>query len=136
MLLVQRVLDWGPAQATVAATPQAEAWYAEQGAMPAWMGIELIAQAIAAHVGLLARLQGKPPRKGLLLGTREYRATLPRFAAGAELRVTALQCFIDASGLGSYHGSIRLAEAEVASASVTVFEPPDFDAFLAQAVGR
>ena len=40
---------------TAHATVRSDAWYADaDGAMPAWIGIELMAQAIAAHVALLA----------------------------------------------------------------------------------
>ena len=41
MLLVERVVAWDAQHAVVAATPQADAWYAEDGAMPSWIGIEL-----------------------------------------------------------------------------------------------
>ena len=130
MLLVNRLVAWDAQQAVVAATPQAGAWYAEEGAMPAWIGIELMAQAIAAHVGLVARSHGKPPKAGVLLGTRQYRATQPRFGAGTELIITARMTYRDESGLGAYDSAITLNGAEVAAASVNVYEPPDFAAFL------
>jgi predicted hotdog family 3-hydroxylacyl-ACP dehydratase len=135
MLLVDRVVAWDAQHAVVAATPKADAWYAEDGAMPSWIGVELMAQAIAAHVGLVARSQGKPPKAGVLLGTRQYRATQPRFAAGAELIVRAHLTYRDESGLGSYDSTITLGDAEVAKASVNVYEPPDFAAFLKEQLG-
>lgn len=48
--------------------------------MPAWFGIELMAQAIAAHVGLLSMRDGNPARPGVLLGSRKYEAHTPAFA--------------------------------------------------------
>jgi predicted hotdog family 3-hydroxylacyl-ACP dehydratase len=135
MLLVERVVAWDAQHAVVAATPQADAWYAEDGAMPAWIGIELMAQAIAAHVGLVARSQGRPPKAGVLLGTRQYRATQPRFAAGAELIVRADLTYRDDTGLGSYDSTIMRGDAEVAKASVNVYEPADFAAFLQEQLG-
>jgi predicted hotdog family 3-hydroxylacyl-ACP dehydratase len=132
MLLVERVVAWDAQHAVVAATPQANAWYSDDGAMPCWIGVELMAQAIAAHVGLVARSRGQPPKAGVLLGTRQYRATQPRFAAGVELIVTARMTYRDDSGLGSYDSTITLGDAEVARASLSVYEPPDFAAFLEQ----
>jgi predicted hotdog family 3-hydroxylacyl-ACP dehydratase len=132
MLLVERVVAWDAQHAVVAATPRADAWYSEQGAMPSWIGIELMAQAIAAHVGLLARSHGRPPKAGVLLGTRQYRATQPRFAAGAELLISARMTYRDETGLGSYDSTITLGDAQVAKARVNVYEPPDFAAFLRQ----
>jgi predicted hotdog family 3-hydroxylacyl-ACP dehydratase len=135
MLLVDRVVAWDAQHAVVAAIPKPDAWYSEEGAMPSWIGVELMAQAIAAHVGLVARSHGKPPKAGVLLGTRQYRAMQPRFAAGVELLVTARMTYRDESGLGAYDSSITLHGAEVATASVSVYEPPDFAAFLAEQLG-
>jgi predicted hotdog family 3-hydroxylacyl-ACP dehydratase len=134
MLLVERVVAWDAQHAVVAATPRADAWYSEDGAMPSWIGIELMAQAIAAHVGLVARSHGKPPKAGVLLGTRQYRASQTNFAAGAELMISARLTYRDESGLGAYDSAIALNGAEVATASVNVYEPPDFAAFLRQQV--
>jgi predicted hotdog family 3-hydroxylacyl-ACP dehydratase len=135
MLLVERVVAWDAQHAVVAAVPKADAWYSADGAMPSWIGIELMAQAIAAHVGLVARSHGKPPKAGVLLGTRQYRATQPRFAASAELIITARMTYRDDSGLGAYDSAITLRGAEVATASVSVYEPPDFAAFLEEQLG-
>jgi predicted hotdog family 3-hydroxylacyl-ACP dehydratase len=132
MLLVERVVAWDAQHAVVAATPKADAWYSDNGAMPSWIGIELMAQAIAAHVGLVARSHGKPPKAGVLLGARQYRASQPCFAAGAELIVSARMTYRDATGLGAYDSTIALDDTVVATANVTVYEPPDFAAFLKQ----
>ena len=40
--------------------------------VPAWAGIEYMAQAIGAYVGICARLAGEPIKLGYLLGTRRY----------------------------------------------------------------
>ena len=136
MLLLERVLAWKEDWVAVSATPKPSTWYAEPRGMPSWIGIELIAQAVGAHVGLLARSRGEPPRKGVLLGTRAYRSRLSWFPFGEPLTVEALLTFHEQAGLGSFDGTIALAGAEVARASVTVYEPEDFDAFLANAAGR
>ena len=80
MLLLDRVISWDREHVAVVATPSSAGWYAEAGGMPAWIGVELMAQAIAAHVGLLARSMGKAPKNGVLLGARAYRASLARLA--------------------------------------------------------
>ena len=130
MLLAERVVSWDGEHAAVAATPRRGAWYAEDGEMPSWIGIELMAQAIAAHVGLIARSQGRPPQRGVLLGTRQFRASRTRFPAERELLIKARVSYRDESGLGSYDATIDLDGAEVAAANVTVYEPADFEAFL------
>jgi len=133
MLLLDAVMDWDADSATATARVQADSWYAaDTGAMPSWIGIELMAQTIAAHVGLSARSQGRLSKPGILLGTRAYQATMSHFPAGALLRVKASLIFRDASGLGAYNCVIMLDDNPVATATIKVYEPEDFNAFLMQ----
>jgi predicted hotdog family 3-hydroxylacyl-ACP dehydratase len=45
--------------------------------VPAWVGIEYMAQAVAAWSGARARAGGGSPRIGYLLGCRRYEASVP-----------------------------------------------------------
>ncbi len=133
MLLIDHVLACGPEGIRVAARVDGGAWYADMdGAMPAWIGIELMAQAIAALVGLTARDQGLPPRRGLLLGTRAFTASVPSFARNAALVVAASEVFQEANGLAAFDARIELADETVAEATLKVFEPADFKSILDQ----
>jgi len=102
--------------------------------MPAWLGVELMAQAVAAHVGLSGWRDGKPAKPGVLLGCRRYQSKVARFPPGAALRVAARLAYRDESGFGAYHCTIADERAELASATLKVYEPPDFEAFLRSAV--
>jgi predicted hotdog family 3-hydroxylacyl-ACP dehydratase len=136
MLWLGRVLAAADDSLEAEATVPSEAWYAHDGAgMPAWLGIELMAQALAAHVGLRGWRAGKPPKPGVLLGCRAYRAAAPSFAPGAALRVSARLSYRDESGFGAYECTIRSASAQLASATLKVYEPVDFAAFLESARG-
>ncbi len=131
MLLLDRVLACDAEAVTAERTVSPGAWYSDDsGAMPAWIGIELMAQAVVAHVSLRARLAGRPPKKGVLLGTRSLTSTRPAFAAGEVLAITAHLVFRDDSGLGAYDCDIAAGGSVVAAATLKVFEPADFDAFL------
>jgi predicted hotdog family 3-hydroxylacyl-ACP dehydratase len=135
---VMRLLDGvSAADATsieALATVPAEAWYLdERGAMPAWIGIELMAQAIAALAGLEGRRQGRPPRPGVLLGTRAYRAKAGSFPRGERLRISVRLSDADESGFGAYACEIRGAAGPLAEATLKVFAPPDFAAFIQSA---
>jgi predicted hotdog family 3-hydroxylacyl-ACP dehydratase len=133
MLLLARMLAADDEVATCEAVPDAEAWYAHtDDTMPAWIGIELMAQTIAAHVALIARRAGKAPRPGVLLGTRAYRADVDRFPAGQPLQVTARLTHRDAAGLGAYDCTLADGGGTVlATAAITVYEPEDFAQFIA-----
>ncbi len=94
------------------------------GGMPAWVGIEYMAQAVAAWSGARARGGGGSPRIGYLLGSRRYEAHVPAFEAGAALRVHA-QCELTAdNGLGLFDCRITQGERVLASGRLSVFEPP------------
>ena len=133
MLLLDRVFSENEKSIVAGTTVPEAAWYLdEQGGMPAWIGIELMAQAIAAHAALRGRLNGKPPKRGVLLGCRAYRARTPRAPAGALLKVVANLTLFDESGLGAYDCSIESNSEEFAAATLKVFEPEDFEAFMNQ----
>jgi len=131
MLLLDSVVSADERSIVANATVREAAWYLdEQGGMPAWIGIELMAQAVAAHAGLRGRLEGKPPGRGVLLGCRAYRARVPRAPAGAVLKVSAKMTLVDESGFGAYDCMIEHGAAEFAAATLKVFVPGDFEAFM------
>lgn len=131
MLLLDRVIAFENESTTAEYTPCDDAWYAdEQGNMPAWIGIELMAQAIAAHIGLLKRREDAPLKQGALLGTRSYRSMVPSFATNKMLHIQAIMSYRDASGIGAYDCSILRGGEVLATATIKVFEPDDFQEFL------
>ncbi len=131
MLLLDRLLTFDAEGVCAEYTPRNDAWYANSdGDMPAWIGIEMMAQAIAAEVGLRKLGAGALPKPGVVLGTRRYAARRPVFAGGEALRVHAALLYRDAGGLAAYACRIVLGTEEVASATLTVFEPDDFPTFL------
>jgi predicted hotdog family 3-hydroxylacyl-ACP dehydratase len=104
------VVDIGPASA-----------FFDGHAVPAWVGIEYMAQAVAAHAGFEARLRGEPPAVGFLLGTRSYENRLPAFPAGSRLTVTVEPLWTEA-GVGVFRCTIALDEI-VAEAVVNTYRP-------------
>ncbi|MEP7185298.1 MAG: hotdog family protein [Rhodanobacter sp.] len=100
------------------------------GSLPAWCGVELMAQSVAAWAGWLARHEHRPVRLGFLLGTRHYHANVDAFPPGSELTVEAFRSFHDDNGMAMFACRID-APGILAEARLTVFSPPDSDAFLA-----
>jgi predicted hotdog family 3-hydroxylacyl-ACP dehydratase len=92
--------------------------------VPAWVGIEYMAQAVAAWSGARARAGGGPPKIGYLLGSRRYEAAVPVFAAGAELRVFAQCELMGDNGLGMFDCRIEHDGRVLANARLSVYEPP------------
>jgi predicted hotdog family 3-hydroxylacyl-ACP dehydratase len=124
MLLLDGVLSFDMQTVVAEYTPRHDAWYADtRGDMPAWIGLELMAQAVAAHVALKKRANNLPPRIGVLLGTRRYSSELDLFTAGNPLQIRARNEFFDESGLGAYQCEIQRHEKTLASALLKVYEP-------------
>jgi len=98
--------------------------------MPAWVGVELMAQAVSVFSALELRARGLPPRVGLLLGARSFEASLPYFAIGANLNVRATLALRDAAGLGVFDCSIESLGALLARGRVKGFMPEDVAEFL------
>lgn len=98
------------------------AWYAdENGAMPAWIGLELMAQSAAAFNGWQHR-HSPTPKGGVLLGTRRFSATRPSFPAGSGLEI---QAELDGEGIfgqSAFACRILLNGDPVAEATLRVLE--------------
>ncbi|MFL9917000.1 hotdog family protein [Paraburkholderia fungorum] len=131
MLLLDAVNTFADDTLSARATVHADAWYADaDGAMPAWIGIELMAQAIAAHVALLAMRGGGSARPGVLLGSRSYQALQPSFASGAQLLIHATELLRSEEGHGAYECTIHHDDVCCAEAVIKVFQPRDFQSFI------
>jgi predicted hotdog family 3-hydroxylacyl-ACP dehydratase len=131
MLLIDAVDTFDEETLRARATVDPHAWYADaDGAMPAWIGIELMAQAIAAHVALLAMRGGGHARPGVLLGSRSYKALQPAFAGGARLSVHVVELLRSEEGHGAYECTIHHGEVCCAEAVVKIFQPRDFQSFI------
>lgn len=131
MLLLDRVAEFDGGGVVAEYSPRQGAWYADgAGNMPAWLGIELMAQAVAVHVALKKRQAGFAPRMGALLGTRRYQATVRSFFAGKALQVCAQEVFRDETGLAAYDCSIRQHGEILATSTLKVYEPDDFESFM------
>ncbi|HKS93845.1 MAG TPA: 3-hydroxylacyl-ACP dehydratase [Gammaproteobacteria bacterium] len=90
--------------------------------VPAWAGIEFMAQAAAAHAGLNSRRSGGAPRIGMLLGTRRYQAHTDYFAENMQLEVRAEREFGDSQGVGACRCRISHNGQTLASATLIVVE--------------
>jgi len=92
--------------------------------VPAWIGIEYMAQAVAAWSGARARQEGGSPRIGFLLGSRRYEAMVSGFEVGSVLQVFAQCELMGSNGLGMFDCRITQGDRLLASGRLSVFEPP------------
>lgn len=130
MLWIDRVLHCDEHSVSVEAVVRDDHVLAEADGVPAWAGIEYMAQCIAAWAGGRALTRGEPVKPGFLLGTRRYEAHRELLAFGLRLRVEAVCELFGDNGLGLFACRILDGDEEIAAANVSVYEPPDADAYL------
>lgn len=108
-----------------------ESMFCGDDGVGAWVGIEYMAQAVAAHAGYGAQLRNEAVHVGFLLGTRRYTCTQALFPLGSVLRIHVERVLQGENGLGAYECSIAGADgAELAQATITVFQPDNVEEFL------
>ncbi|MGH6649221.1 hypothetical protein [Aquabacterium sp.] len=105
-------------------------FFVRDGGLPAWAGIEYMAQTVAAWAGHRARSEGRQVDIGFLVGSRRYESTRPVFPVGACLHIQVARELIADNGLGMFACRILIDGSVVASANLSVFEPPEGAAFL------
>jgi len=124
MTLIDRLVEYTPQRSVAMLTIRSASRFCLSTGVPAWVGIEYMAQAIAAHAGYEARLRGDRLGIGFLLGTRDYRSEVGEFPLGATLTISVEPLFADGR-LGAFRCAIA-ADAVVATAVVNVYRPsPD-----------
>jgi predicted hotdog family 3-hydroxylacyl-ACP dehydratase len=123
MLLLDRVINATETKVDAELTIRAGmSLLNNQGDLPAWVGIEIMAQTIAAWSGYQERIAGCEPQIGFLLGTRKYDTNLSAFPVGAILRISAELVFRDGP-MGVFDCIIAAEGATIASARLTTYQP-------------
>jgi len=120
-------MEEGAFVAEVDVTP--DSLFFEDGAVPAWIGIEYMAQTVALYAGFEASLAGREPRPGLLLGARTYTSARAHFFPGETLRIVAHKVLEQDNGISAMNCIILGPQGiELARAELTVLRLPDMDA--------
>ncbi|MFP1726840.1 hotdog family protein [Lonsdalea quercina] len=94
-----------------------------EGNLPAWFGIEIIAQTVGVWSGWHQRqVQDVKPQPGMLLGGRGYRCQQEYFPAGSLLDIHVRLLMRDEK-IGSFEGDISIAGASFASGRLNTYQP-------------
>lgn len=108
------------------------ATFAEASGVPAWVGLEYLAQAIGAYAGYQERTQGSVPKIGFLLGTRKYTSNCEYFPLGTTLTLKVCRNMQAENGLSAFDCELH-ADGIEASARLNVFQPDNAAEFLKEA---
>ncbi len=110
--------------------------FAEENGVPAWVGIEYMAQTIAAFAGVKATMHNQPVQIGFLLGSRKYQSDLDTFPFDQEILVTIVELLQDETGLGVFDCKIQIQDKVVACAKLNVFQPRDPIRFIQEQINE
>jgi predicted hotdog family 3-hydroxylacyl-ACP dehydratase len=128
MLLLDRIVSYIDDTVTCEVQIKAESAFLEenQGAekqVPAVLGLEYMAQCVAAYAGITAQRQGRAPRIGFLIGCRELRLATEGFSVGDTLTVEARWVWGE-NELGSFACQVTRAGQKVVWGTLSVYRGP------------
>ncbi len=124
MIFIDQVLSFDEEQIHTRMTVKPGGLFSrEDGSLPAWVGIELMAQTVAAFAGCRAREEGRAVELGFLLGSRKFECNVDHFPVGSELTLHGRRSLEDDNGMGVFECHIE-APGIHASARLNVFKPP------------
>ena len=124
MLLVDRVVDIGAEFVSCDWQAGKSAFAEPDGRIPAYTGIEIMAQCIGVHAGARAKVRGLGPPLGYLLGTRHFHTSVAYFDPGQSYTATCTELVRDSQGMGSFACELTANGERLAHANLAVLEHP------------
>ncbi len=125
MVLLNTLLSYDDQAMVIETTVRDDGLFGDGNTVPAWLGIEYMAQTVAAHGGMMRYLSGKPIHIGFLLGTRRYTSNVSIFKVGTSL-IISVKRLVEDQGLSAFECSIKGDDIEI-SATLNVYQPNKID---------
>ena len=130
MLLVEEV-GYGPDYGEAALTIRPDSAFCDGASgVPAWVGIEYMAQAISVFSGVEQLQRNSEIKIGLLIGTRRYESEVPVFPVGTRLHIIAQLKDREDEGISMFACEIRDGQRVLARGDIKAYRPEDIRAFL------
>lgn len=127
MILIDRVIDVAEItiHCQVDICPDGMFFDRHINGMPGWVGLEFMAQTVAAWSGYHANLKGEPSPIGFLLGSRRYNCECDLFINHQVLDIYAEQ-LMESDGMAAFMCRIECDGKTIASSQLNAFVPsPD-----------
>ncbi len=131
MILIDRLVRTNGVETVCEVTIKPHSMFVQAAGVPAFVGIEYMAQTVAAHGGYQSYLEGHPIAVGLLLGTRRLETHCQFFELGQTLR-------IDVTHIWGQHELMRfrcaithaVSDTRLQQAELNVFKPKTLQSYL------
>lgn len=137
MRLVDKLVSFDECRVCVSVRidEKSEFYQSDKLGVPSYVGIEYMAQSIAAQAGANDLANGKSIRLGFLLGTRKYKPNTAYFSRETTLLIEAEKLLIDAAGLSVFNCTIVAEEQPkilLAQAKINVYQPEDSTEYVSK----
>ena len=130
--LLDELLDFGEEHVVCGVTVRGDSLFCDGvHGVPAWVGLEYMAQTMCAYSGIEEVRGGCKPSIGLLLGTRRYETSQQWFTLGASLAIRADLKLRDDNDLVAFQCTIHEDGRLIAQGDVKALRPKDVRAVLA-----
>jgi predicted hotdog family 3-hydroxylacyl-ACP dehydratase len=136
MLLLDSLVGYEAESLTCAVTIRPDSRFCDGSQVPAWVGIEYMAQAFGAFTGLARLQKGRAVQIELLLGTRAYDCRVAAFPVGSRLTVRVKLLYWDPDGVCAFACEVRQGAAVLATSELKGYEPDDIEPFLRGLTGE
>jgi predicted hotdog family 3-hydroxylacyl-ACP dehydratase len=120
MMFLDHIIAFEEGQIKAYVEVKANGLFDDGQTIPAWIGIEYMAQTVAAHSGMLSYLAQEPLKPGLLLGARKFHTNVAKLPIGIGLTVT-VERIIEDQQLAVFNGDISGPEVQM-SAQINVYQ--------------
>lgn len=136
MILIDRLLEHGPDTLVTETQIRTDSAYFDEKltGVPNYVGIEYMAQSIAALAGVEAHERGDKIRVGFLLGSRKLKLHRKAYQLGQVYRTRVTRLYQEASGLAVFDCRIYHEDNLIAEANVNVFQPQDAQAYISESI--
>lgn len=125
MVLLDRVIEFDQESMITIAIVRNDGLFSNScgnsNSVPAWLGIEYMAQTVAALDGMMCKIAGRPINIGFLLGTRRYLCNVGSLSIGMVLTVKVKRLMED-QGLAVFDCEV-LGDGVSLSAKLNVYQP-------------
>lgn len=93
-----------------------------QNYVPTWVGIEYMAQSVAAWSGIQSRQKSQPIKMGYLIGCKQYEVSRDGFYPGERLIISVVKKYLG-NGIGLSDSRIEIDSNIIVKSLLTVFQP-------------
>lgn len=122
-ILIDEVQSHTQEETECRAVIRSDLQYVKEGRADAALALELMAQTVAAHVGLQGRWSGGEARQGYVVGVPKMQFFGGDYRVGEALTIWVRVLFVEGP-VARFEGRVQCGDTVRAEGSLTVFEPP------------